>query len=343
MAQLNFTREEIMADHPYAKRQEEVGYLLHGGFDEHGTYLSPRTLHRWPAVRAWQSALKARGWPVIDASVELLKRGNYPNARQEKFLLTNNIGQPLWNSLTITGIIEARGQALCNFEAPDFQSIIVDDISQTATGHLGKGLLYAHGMDEGGDPNDSSVGAHDAMWFAARDLLFGKDAYPIPEVPESIGRPDEDRPPIKISGVHAQLIDLLMNVLMIEVRAESFFSFCQTIMSDPDLFTDRREDALKAAELVGRIRIDEAIHVGYLQTALSEMRSFTFKTVDGGTIQGKEFIDPVWTDMVHWHSVTQADVAREQLRDGLRDGLVRSGAGELFEQFDRLENIADAA
>ena len=54
--------------------------------------------------------------------------------------------------------------------------------ADSACGHLNLGLLYAHGMDEGGDPEHPEAGgAHDAMWFAARDLVFGKDG-PDPKV-----------------------------------------------------------------------------------------------------------------------------------------------------------------
>ena len=66
MAQVVFSREELMAEHSYAKPQIEAGYRLHGGFDAKGTYISPRTLHRWPAVEAWQAQLETRGFPVID-------------------------------------------------------------------------------------------------------------------------------------------------------------------------------------------------------------------------------------------------------------------------------------
>ena len=78
MAKLNYTHDELLADHAYAKPHLEAGYRLHGGFDESGAYVSPRTLHRWPAVYAWQAELKRRGAPLIDATVELLKRGPYP-------------------------------------------------------------------------------------------------------------------------------------------------------------------------------------------------------------------------------------------------------------------------
>ena len=337
MSKLVYTRAEIMADHAYARPHVEAGYRLHGGFDAAGTYISPRTLHRWPAVRAWQEQVTRRGFPLIDASVRLLKRGAYPNAEQQKLLLGNGLGETLWNSLTITGVIEARGKALCDAEAPDFQKIIVEDISATATGHLNKGLLYAHGLDEGGN-REGGEGGHDDMWFAVRDALFGKNAYPLPEVPASIGRPEIGRLMPQVDKAYEDWIILLMNVLMIEVRAESFFSFCVDIMRSPDVFRDRRAAADHAAEIVERIRTDEAIHVAYLQAFVSEMRSFTIRTLDGKQITGASMIDPIWEGMIHWHSVTQADFGRQQSRDAIEARMAKLPAGrELLARFDSLE------
>ncbi|MDO8839525.1 MAG: hypothetical protein Q7V31_11415 [Parvibaculum sp.] len=344
MAKLTYTRDELMASHDYAKPQVEAGYKLHGGFLADGSYVSPRVLYRWPAVNAWQKALTAKGYPLIDATVQLLKRGNYPNISQEKLLLRHGVGVPFWNSLTITGIIEARGKLLCDLQAPDFQTIIEDDISETCTGHLHKGLLYAHGADEGGDPAEPEYGAHDQMWFAARDLCFGKDRYPMPNVPESIGRPDTGRLMPQLPAGFEQLILLLMNVLMIEVRAESFFAFCCQIMRDEEAFPDRRAEAQLAAEMVERIRTDEAIHVGYLQTTISEMRSFTFKGIDGSRVKGSDLIDPIWEGMVYWHAVTQADFGREQTREAIRAGLEKAPNGaKLFAEFDALDDVKQAA
>ena len=44
------------------------------------------------------------------------------------------------------GVIEARGQALLEFKAPNLRRIVVEDISATCMGHLNKGLLHAHGI-----------------------------------------------------------------------------------------------------------------------------------------------------------------------------------------------------
>lgn len=340
MSELVYSKADLFAEHDYARPQIEAGYRLHGGFDAAGRYLSPRTLKRWPAVRAWQAALERRGWPLIDASTQLLQRGSYPNFAQQKFLLGLGLGRTLWNSLTITGIVEARGPFLAAFDPPSFARIVEDDIGGTAVGHLGNGLFEAHGFDEGGAP-ERGEGGHDTMWFAVRDLLFGKDAYPLPVPPESLARPELGRLMPQIPSPHEQLVLMLMNVLMIEIRAERFFSFCTEVMRAPDLFRDRRADAERAATLVERIRQDEAIHVAYLQTAISELRSFTFRTPEGVRVPGKTFLDPVWEGMVQWHAVTTLDHARARTRAGIADQLLAMpGGAQHLAAFDALEEHA---
>jgi hypothetical protein len=342
MARLIYTRDELLADHAYARPQIEAGYRLHGGFDAVGTYISPRTLNRWPAVRAWRETVKERGAPIIDASAKLLKRGPYPNADQQKFLLSHGFGETLWNSLTITGIIEAKGGLLAQAVAPDFQEIVVEDLSHTCLGHLNKGLLAAHGWDEAGTKKQG-IGGHDDMWFAVRDALFGKDAYPIPAVPENLTRPETERRMKQIPAIHEDWILLLMNVLMVEVKAESFFSFCQEVMRDPANFADRRPAADRAAELVERIRTDEAIHVAYLQAAISELRSLTVRTRDGQTMPGHSLIDPVWDQMIDWHAVTNSDFGRTQSRNTILTRLTAKPNGAaLAARFDSLEYKAAA-
>lgn len=338
MPRLSYTREELLANHDYAKPHEEAGYRLHGGFAADGTYVSPRTLHRTPAIDAWSEALQARGHALVDSSQQLLKREHYPNRAQQNFLLELGLGRSLWDSLSVTGVVEARGRALAQNPAPDFQSIVVEDISESATGHLNKGLLVAHGLDEGGDP-ERGEGGHDRMWFAVRDMLFGAHAYPHALVPESLARPEAGRRLPQIPPEYENWILLLMNVLMIEVRAEHFFQFCTDVMRDPANFDDRRDVALHAAELVDRIRQDEAPHVGYLTAVISELRSFTFRTVDGGTVKGAALIDPIWRGMVDWHSVANADFQREQSRQALHAMLAtRPNGAALIGSFDLLEH-----
>ncbi len=78
--------------------------------------------------------------------------------------------------------------------------------------------------------------------------------------------------------------------------------------------------------------------MGYLQTAISELRSLTIKTVDGKQVPGHTIIDPVWEQMIEWHAVTQADFSRDQSRDNVVSRLRKRPQGEaLIAQFDALE------
>jgi hypothetical protein len=337
MPKLVYTADEILADHPYAKPHVEAGYKLHGGFNADGKYISPRMLKRGPAIEAWSGALKKRGHDIVDSSQALMVKGSFPNTAQQSLLLELGLGRTLWDSLSVTGVVEARGKMLAKAEAPNFQDVVVEDISQTAVGHLNKGLLRAHGLDEGGDETRGE-GGHDAMWFAVRDMLFGEHAYPHAEVPASLSKPDTGRLMPQVPPEHERWILLLMNVLMIEIRAENFFNFCTTVMRDPKNFRDRRAVALHAADLVNRIRQDEAPHVGYLTVVISELRSFTFKTADGKRVSGASFIDPVWRGMVQWHAVTNVEWDRAQTRQEFQQMFDKHGDGAaLMRRFDGLD------
>ena len=58
------------------------------------------------------------------------------------------------------------------------------------------------------------------------------------------------------------------------------------------------------------IKKDEAIHVAYLAVIISELRSFTFKSLDEKEINGAEFIDPIWDRMVTWHGKTNIEESK---------------------------------
>jgi hypothetical protein len=281
--------DELLRSYDYARPQLEAGYRLHGGFLADGRYASPRTLVRTPAVERWAEALRAKGGTLIDVSRSILPTETWPNYAQSKLLLQAGLDRTFWTSLTTTGIVEARGGALCQITPPDFQPLVAEDLSATLTGHLDKGLLWAHGADEAGDPADRATGAHDVMWFAVRDLVFAKDAYPVPEVAR-VARTEPERQMPQIPPEHENFVKFLMSVLVVEVRAESFFDHCCRLLRDPALFTDRRAAAEHAADLVDRIRQDETIHVRYLQVFLSELRQFSF----GPGLKGAAFIDPIW-------------------------------------------------
>jgi len=316
---LVYPPEDLLRDPPYAAEHRAAGHRLHGGFDASGRYLSPRSALRGEAVAAWQARLAERGFPLLAADpATLLRAGPYPSTAQQKLLLRHGLGQTLWNTLSITGQIEARGRLLCDLVLPDFAPLVEHDLTPTAVGHLNRGLLRAHGLDEGGDP-ERGIGGHDAMWFAIRDLVFDAGRWPEPAVPASIARPDEARRLAPaLPAAHERTLTFLMNVLLIEVRAEAVFAFVESLLADPTLFADRRPAAEEALALVGRIREDEAIHVAYLRTVLSELRSFVFRGADGARHPGATLLDPIWDVLVHWHAVENPRLARAQQRELLR-------------------------
>jgi hypothetical protein len=338
---LRCSREELLRSHDYAAPQIEAGHRLHGGFLADGRYLPPRSLVRGPAVEAWTRALHARGGDLLRADSSLLAGVRYPSAAQQKLLLQQGLGQTFWNALSITGEIEARGRLLAEMQFPDLKEGLVEDVSELGVGHLNGGLLEAHGLDEGGEPQ-RGIGGHDVMWFAVRDLAFGATGFPHPEVPATISRPERSDSRIpEIARAYERLVDFLCNLLLIEFRAERIFSLTESLLRDPELFVGRRDEALHAAEIVNRIRQDEQIHVTSLRLYLGELRSLTFRTRTGGEMPGARVVDPLWEGVVHWATLEQPKLQAEQQRKLLSERIRQHpDAARVQREFDALEDVA---
>jgi hypothetical protein len=340
MRKLIYTEEELYADHIPAELHERNGVRMHGGFDEDGRYLPPRSKGRREAITAWTESLRERGGDLFSADSSLLTGARMPNVQQQALLLAAGIGRPFWNALTVTGKIEGRGRVLAEMTFPDLQNVIVEDISGMALGHLNKGLLVMHGIDEGGEP-DKGIGGHDVMWFVARDLAFGKDAYPDVEPPESIARPEAgQRLMPELPPEYEAMLSFLMNLLLIEFRAEIGFASTQETLRNPGLFRDHRAEAEEAAEIVGRIREDEEIHVESLRLYLGELRELTLKTVDGGTLKGAALIDRFWRGLVRWATVEQPAIAARNQYEVLKPIILENPDGEkILAEFDALSDL----
>jgi len=331
---LKFTPEELLSSHPFDQLHLIEGRRLHGGFIN-GVYQSPRSLVRSQALREWTHSLLDRGGRPLNADSGLLAGARIPNARQQMVLVGNGLDQIFWNSLTVIGKIEARGRLLAEMKFPDLRPWIVEDISEMAIGHLDQGLLLAHGLDEGGQPEEG-IGGHDQMWFVARDLAFGPEAHPDADPPESIGRPvSEDKVPLGIPQEIEGLVSFLANLLIIEFRAELGFAETQEVLRNPALFRTRRPQAELAAEIVERIRTDELIHVESLRLYLGEFRSVTFRTTEGGTIPGRHLIDSFWSDLVRWASIEQPRLVAETQRRAIRERIGAHPESErIMREFD---------
>jgi hypothetical protein len=83
---------------------------------------------------------------------------------------------------------------------------------------------------------------------------------------------------------------LMIRVLLIEVQAFHTFAWAEAWLSDPDLVAGDGE----AARLVSYIRADETPHVGYLKTALTEMRDRTWVGESGTRYAGTDMIGRLW-------------------------------------------------
>ncbi len=149
--------------------------LCHGGFDQDGRYRSPRTLHRNPAVLAWQAqAAAARVTALIDIP-EALIPPQFPSVAQAKLLLKAGVREPIVRALTVISILEGFGAIIRDVRVPDLQSFFVEPIDGTALAHLEHGLFEAHARDEAGYKDQ---GGHKQMWEAARDLALENPKMP---------------------------------------------------------------------------------------------------------------------------------------------------------------------
>ena len=334
--QLVFNEAELLSEHDYAAPHRIGGQRLHGGFDAGGNYVPPRSKGRRVAIDNWSAALRGRGGDLLEADAALLTGPRVPNVAQQRLLIENGMGRPFWNMLTVTGKIEGRGRMIGTMPFPDLQPLVREDIGGMAIGHLRRGLLHAHGIDEGGEP-EKGIGGHDVMWFVARDLAFGAVDYPDAEPPENIARPEAGRRWMPELEERFELaLSFLMNLLLIEFRAEIGFAGSQATFRAPTLFPERRAEAEQAAEIVERIRTDEAIHVESLRLYLGELRALTFKTNAGDARPGSDWIDPFWAGLLRWATQEQPRLLAERQHEALRPDILDAGGERLLADFNAL-------
>ena len=297
--QLTYDEAELLASHRYEEPLIASGVLCHGGFDENGAYVSPRTLHRSPAIEAWQANHGATfGTALMDVPLETWPN-HYPNVAQARFLIESGLPEPIINSLTRIGTVEGFGAMLRLSPVPDAGRTFVEDTQGTALAHLGRGLFEAHARDEAGfDPEDGEAeGGHKQMWFAARDVAFGDP--PAEDETErmleamGIGQMAKAPPqrlwPDDVSVDLEMLVERMTRLLLIEISAFHTFAWAEELLDDPDLVAGDGE----AARLVSYIRADETPHVEYLKTVLTEIRD---RTVVGerGRHAGADLVARTW-------------------------------------------------
>ncbi len=349
--QLEYTTEEILATNPIEEPLILEGVRCHGGFLSDGTYVTPRTRFRMPAIEAWrQHHTETIGTPILHAPLETWPV-SYPNVAQSKFLLDKGIREPIIANLTRIGTVEGFGAMLGMLAIADMQRFFVEDVRDTAIGHLENGLLEAHGRDEGGWAQEAG---HKHMWYVARDIAF---EHPLTEdqtalMMDRLGfgsasggtSTDERRSRFMAQRMFEDLdvglemlLSMLARVLFIECKAFHVFQWAQELLSDRDLVAG--EGA--AAELVSHILADEMPHVGYAEIALTEMRDRTFVGISGRRYPGTAIIGPLWERALE----DSLGLLEEQNRAFVRSEIERALAGrrrgaDLLAEFDALATVA---
>jgi hypothetical protein len=305
-AQTEFTADELLADHDIVEPLIADGVRCHGGFDEGGSYVSPRTRHRWPAIDAWEQQRKVQfSTPILDVPLDTWPE-NFPNVEQSKFLIRHGVPEPTISALTRIGTVEGFGGMLRMLPTPEFSRCFDEEITGTAIAHIDRGLFEAHARDEAGF---GDLAGHDRMWFVARDIAFDHPdtddmkarmlkRMGIDPAPRTASQLEEIRRtamsqrvlPDDIDFTLEAVVGRMIGLLLIEISAFHGFAWAEAVLSDTELVAG--EGA--AAELVSHIRSDETPHVAWLRTALSEMRDRTWVGSSGRRYRGTEMIGLLW-------------------------------------------------
>ncbi len=263
-AQVTFTEAELLADRTMAEPLIEGGIRCHGGFDDQGRYVSPRTKHRVPAIDAWQAQhTELFGTQVLHVPLDTWP-AHMPNVAQARHLITAGVPEPLIATLTRIGTVEGFGANIRFLQPGDMQTHFDEDIRGTAIDHLGKGLFEAHGRDEAGWEEEAG---HKDMWFAARDIAFESPTAKV-DIDAMLARMGfgQSGPPGGVDveralpddiDLNLELIaNLMIRVLFIEVQAFHTFAWAEEWLSDTDLVAG--DGARRRARVVHPCRRDPA-------------------------------------------------------------------------------------
>lgn len=351
--QTTFTEAELLTSHAAAEPLIAGGVRCHGGFDDEGRYLSPRTRHRAPAIAAWQAQHGEQfGTDLLHLPLETWP-ATYPSVAQSRFLLEQSCRGPIISDLTRIGTVEGFGGMIRHSVLPDFTATFDEDVRGTAMAHLGGGLYEAHARDEAGFENE---GGHKQMWFAARDIAFED---PVAEdetitmlermgiaTPGTGGTVDQERLraaalanrllPDDIDFVLESLVERMVRLLLIEISAFHTFAWAEELLSDTDLVAGDGEPAC----LVSYIRSDEVPHVEYLRTVLSEMRDRTVIGSSGRRYPGTDVIGPLWDRALDQSLGERRAAGHEVVWQEITHALDnRPDASDVLEGFDALGTV----
>ncbi len=353
ITQTVWTEDELLATDPGIEPLIVAGFRCHGGFDDAGRYHSPRTRFRVPAIEAWQAQHRAQfGTELLDVPLATWP-ATYPNVAQSRYLLEEGVRDPAISTLTRIGTVEGFGAMIRHTNVPDRQRFFVESIAGTAIEHLDRGLFEAHARDEAGWEEEYG---HQHMWFAARDVAFehpvteDQTALMLERMGISSGGGTPDPAAIRERMLAARVLDdvdlglemlirRMIGILLIEISAFHVFAWAEELLSDADLVAGDGT----AAQLVSYIRQDEAPHVAYLATTLTEMRDRTFIGESGAKIPGSEVVGRLWdlglAESLGERRDANLRVTRREVEIALEGNPRRD---EILEQFHTLGTAPDA-
>ncbi|HEX2562333.1 MAG TPA: hypothetical protein VHK25_00370 [Acidimicrobiales bacterium] len=352
--QVEYDEAELLASHEYAEPLIVAGVRCHGGFADDGTYVSPRTANRVPAIAAWQAKHRRDfGTELLDLPLDTWPE-HYPNVAQARFLVESGIPDPISATLTRVGTVEGFGSMIRFSAIPDMRRVLDEDCRGTALAHLGTGLFEAHARDEAGHGGE---GGHEHMWYAARDVAFEN---PVTEDQRALML---ERMGIALAGSGGKvdvaamraaalasrswpddvdfdleiLITRMVRLLLIEISAFHTFAWAEQLLADPDLVAGDGE----GARLVSYIRADETPHVDYLRTALSELRDRTILGEGGRKHAGADLVGATWdralAQSIGPNRQATLETTWGEVRHAIGD---RPGAADLLARFDELGSVS---
>ncbi len=350
--QTEFTEVELLADHAIVEPLIVDGVRCHGGFDDQGHYLSPRTKNRWPAIDAWEQQRVCQfGTPILDVPLDTWPE-NFPNVEQSKLLIRRGAPEPTITALTRIGTVEGFGSMLRLLPVPDFARCFDEDITGTTIAHIDGGLFEAHARDEAGF---GDIAGHDRMWFVARDIAF---EHPVAEdqTARMLGRmgieaastsstgltglrqaaPARRVLPDGIDPTLEMVVGRMIGLLLIEISAFHGFRWAEALLADGELVAGEGS----AGTLVSYIRADETPHVAWLRTALSEMRDRTWLAGDGGKHAGTDMIELLWeralSDSLLLRRPENLRLIMREIEDALSG---RSDGGDIIDEMLSLGSV----
>jgi hypothetical protein len=284
-----------------------------------------------PAVQAWQRQhLATSPLPLFEIPKDVIPSHSI-SAAQARFLIREDVREPIIRVLTEIAIVEGSGAMIRELPVPSLKSFVREEVTGTALEHLSRGLFEAHARDEAGWEQE---GGHRQMWDAARDAAFSNPVI-SPEVFAGImaRRGQEPAPLFPALGPQVErLVRFMVNVLAIEVFARSTFAWAEEVLSDPAVSDAPKE----ASDLVRYIRSDEAPHVEYLRTALSEITARTLYGADGREYSGQEVVSALMDRTLRAMTRQRQTERIAQLHEMIRHTANRVDVEDLIAQYGAL-------